>query len=79
MIAFTLDGKEGKMLGLGITDANIEALKQGKPILKNISEYYSGPLDKVLIMYGKTEFAIVNDFKKNGIKINKMHTEGFVV
>lgn len=78
MIAFTLQVNEGSILGLGITDENIENLKKGKPILKNIREYCPEALDKVLIMYGSTEFAIINEFKKQGIEIKKLHTEGFV-
>jgi hypothetical protein len=81
MIAFDLEGKEGKILGLGFNELDLEALKQGKPLLKEVGKYKESPIDKVLIMYGKTDFSILNDLKKEGIvgPNTKIHSKGFLV
>ena len=82
MIAFTMKSKDGdNILGIGLTDKNIENLKEGKPILKEISSYVEGDLDKIIFLYGKTEFSLMSELKKAGILSNKtkVHSEGFLV
>lgn len=45
---------------IGLSEKNIEELKEGQPILKDSSK------GKLVILYGKTEFAILNELKKKG-------------
>ena len=81
MIAFNLKSKDGKnILGLGFSDQNIENLKQGKPIMKEVSSYVQGNIDQIFIMYGATEFAMMNDLKKIGAisENTQIHSDGFL-
>ena len=81
MIAFSMKSSDGKtILGLGITSKNIENLKEGKPILKEVDSYVDNKIDKIFMMYGETEFKIMGDLKKAGLlnKNTRIHSEGFI-
>lgn len=45
---------------VGLSEKNIEKLKEGQPIIKD------SPKGKLVVLYGKTEFAILHELKKNG-------------
>jgi hypothetical protein len=59
---------------IGLSEKNIEKLKEGHPILKD------SPKGKLVILYGKTEFAILNELKKKGFisKETAKSYEGFL-
>ena len=50
------------VLFFGLSEGNIELLKQGKPIIVDLAEM--GADGKVIIMYGKTEADIMSDLQK---------------
>lgn len=55
MIKFQFIGKDGSShIGLGLSEANIQKLKQNLPIVVNLAEI-SDLAGKVMIFYGKTE------------------------
>lgn len=59
MIKFKVELKNGGwMFGFGITDENIERLKENKPIRVEMSSLGEDTNDVVVILYGKTEGAI---------------------
>lgn len=59
MIKFTGIGDNGrKMLGIGLSEGNIQKLKEGKPIHFSAEEVKMAGFD-VLIMHGATEQEIV--------------------
>lgn len=67
MIKFLVNGKNGgQLVGLGLSEGNIKNLKEGKPILIKLDELGIEGID-VLIHYGETEEAIVEDFRKQGL------------
>lgn len=49
---------------LGLSERNIEKLKEGQPILKSLAQH-GGPDVDLLIMYGKTEADIATELKKH--------------
>jgi hypothetical protein len=56
MVKFTFQGKNGPVLGLGLSEENIRRLKDGQPILIE-----GAPVKlnhDIFIMYGKTEQSI---------------------
>lgn len=56
MVKFTFQGKNGPVLGIGLSEENIRRLKDGQPILVE-----GGSLNlnhDIFIMYGKTEQSI---------------------
>lgn len=58
MIKFKGKNKDDKpVLGLGLSNANIQALISGRPILIDEPEFFDG---EILIMHGTTEQHIVN-------------------
>lgn len=67
MIKFLVDGKNGaKLVGLGLSQGNIDRLKEGKPIYLHLDELGIEGID-VLIHYGETEDKIIEDFKGKGL------------
>ena len=64
MIKFTLPKQNGStILGFGITEANVERLKQGQPIAFDLSELGIEGYE-VLIMYGKDQKDIGSQLKE---------------
>ena len=58
MIKFKGKNEKGKpVLGLGLSNANIQALVSGRPILIKEPDFFDG---EILIMHGATEQHIVN-------------------
>lgn len=54
MIKFKGDGKTGPIVGLGISEGNVERLKAGKPISINLKDL-GLPDTTILIWYGVDE------------------------
>lgn len=54
MIKFTVDTKDGKLVGLGIAEANVRRLKKGQPIKVDLQEIGLGE-GSIGIFYAKTE------------------------
>lgn len=69
MLKFTINGKDRTMVGLGLSDENIERLKKGDPIFFKGEEVGFEGVD-FLIMHGATEAKIKDDLKKY-FKIDK--------
>lgn len=62
MIKFKVTGERGEIhLGFGITERNVELLKQGKPISIDLNEM--GINASVMIMYGETEADLLKTLK----------------
>jgi len=61
-------GKKGNspVLFFGLSEGNIDLLKQGKPIIVDLAEM--GSDGTVIITYGKTEIDIMQDLQKAGIE-----------
>ena len=67
MIKFLAHGKNGQtIIGLGLSEGNIQRLKQGDPVYFSLEELGIEGYD-VTIIYGETEEAIKDDFKKHGV------------
>jgi hypothetical protein len=67
MIKFLVNGRNGaQLVGLGLSQGNIDRLKDGKPIYIHLDELGIEGID-VLIHYGETEDSIIADFKKEGL------------
>lgn len=58
---------------LGLTDINIDLLKQGKPIKINL-EVLGLPPQVVVIMYGETEMKIVKEVTETLDQINPFNS-----
>lgn len=56
MVKFTGGSGEHKIVGLGISEQNVQMLKQGHPIIVHGSDLGIG--EDILIMYGETEDTI---------------------
>lgn len=70
MIKFTLTSPAGRrVMGLGLSDENIERLKNKQPILFDAGEIGVPGLD-VLIMHGETEDSIKEELRAK-FKIKK--------
>ena len=75
MVKFVVGNSEKVLVGLGITDANIEQLKRGRPILVDIADVVLRLLKsrllianaEITIVYGKDEAAIVADLRRLGL------------
>lgn len=68
MIKFLVSGKDGRRLvGLGLTDENIERLRRNEPIVFDLASVLPGvpgtPVD-VLIVHGETHEAIKHQLKE---------------
>jgi hypothetical protein len=71
MIKFLAHGKKGQtIIGLGLSEGNIQRMKQGDPIYFSLEELGIEGYD-VTIVYGETEDAIKKDFKKHGVTFGK--------
>lgn len=55
MIKFMSTKGETILVGLGISEGNVERLKQGKPIVVKLKELGAKEDIEVMIFYGKTE------------------------
>lgn len=68
MIKFTSPKANGEtLIGLGLEEGNIERLKDGKPILFNLSELGFEGME-VMIMYGKDQEDIKMQLRQAGMK-----------
>jgi hypothetical protein len=69
MIKFTATNPNSgsKLIGLGITAANVELLKQGKPIHVKFSELGLPWDGEILLFFGETEDAIAKDLAAQGL------------
>jgi hypothetical protein len=59
--------------GFGLSEENINLLKQGKPIIIELSEM--GGIGRIMIMYGKTEtdlVAALQPFMDNATQIHQV-------
>ena len=65
----TLGADGTSLVGLGLSEENIQRLKEGQPILIH-GEEIGLPEIKIAIMYGKTEQTLYEDLKKSGVTIN---------
>jgi hypothetical protein len=66
MIKFVRTGKDGKpLVGLGLSAANIQKLKEDKPILLDLKEL--GMEGQLFIFTGDTEQSMLNDLKEAGL------------
>ena len=54
----------GDLIGFGLSEANIEKLKQGSPISINLEEV-GVPNKRAVIFYGKTEQEMQKDLAKH--------------
>lgn len=62
MIKFKVTGERGEVhLGFGISERNVELLKQGKPIHIDLNEM--GINGSIMILYGKTEAEVLSMLK----------------
>lgn len=65
MIKFTVDGEGGRTLvGLGMSEGNVERLKAGMPIFVNLAALGLPPID-IYIFYGETEHDLADMVKPN--------------
>lgn len=62
MVKFKTGPEDEPIMGMGLSELNIRKLKEGMPILVDDPTFFKG---KIVIMYGKTEQAIMEDLKKN--------------
>lgn len=77
MIKFKTTGKR-PLVGLGLSDGNLEKLREEKPIHINGEELGLDGVD-ILIFWGKTEKAIQKELIKLGLITNKTRIqEGYV-
>jgi hypothetical protein len=65
MIKFVSEGKDRKVIGFGLTERNLELLKEGKPILVDLAGL-GVPSVQITIFYGKDEKTIYQDLKNHG-------------
>ena len=66
MMKFTARlGKGGFLLGLGLTAENVKRLKSGQPIHVFCQDVHLPWQGEILIMYGETEAAMVDELSAN--------------
>lgn len=60
-----------KLIGIGLSEGNLQRLKEGMPILVNSEDFekLSGVEAYLLILYGKTEEEMVKEMYEAGIKM----------
>lgn len=69
MIKFRSTKPDGsQLIGLGLSDGNIEKLKAGQPIVFDFGELGIEGFEG-LIMYGKTEEDIITELDLHGVKL----------
>jgi len=66
VVKFTTQTATGPLIGLGVSEGNVERLKKGEPILVELNEIGQGG-GQILLMYGETEKAIVAELESNGL------------
>jgi len=68
MIKFIVDSKrEGKkLIGIGLSDGNMELLKQNKPIVIDLclEDFKNYDIDTILIIGGGSEKEMIEEMKK---------------
>lgn len=70
MIKTLINAPNGtKIVGLGLSEGNIQKLKSGQPVYLHLDELGIEGID-VLIHYGKTEEAIITEFQEKGLMPN---------
>lgn len=68
MIKAVATGADGRtMILLGLSKMNVQKLKEQKPIMLQLEEF--GIRASLLILYGETDAAIVEEIKKTGVTI----------
>lgn len=67
MIKFTATGDKGKWLFLGLSDRNVELLREGRPIKIDGAEL--GIDRSIMIFHGATEQAMVDQLIASGADI----------
>lgn len=65
MIKFTGTGPKGRMLFLGLSDKNLQLLREGRPIKVIGAEV--GVDHDVVIFHGRTEQEMVDSLQRNGV------------
>lgn len=63
MVKFTGERDGKHLVGFGLSAGNLEMLREGKPILVDLSEMIPGCKMEVLIFYGVTEQAMYQEIK----------------
>ena len=63
MIKFKAQGSDGPLLGFGLSEENIQKLKQGQPIAVDLAEMGCSR-GRVLIFYGRTEKEMAQDLRE---------------
>ena len=63
MIKFTGERDGKHLVGFGLSEGNLKKLREGKPILVDLSEMIPGCKMEVLIFYGATEQAMYQEIK----------------
>lgn len=64
MVKARIDGDDGEPVYLlGLSSGNLMRLREGKPLLVNLSQF-GGPNVKVAVCWGETEEDIVRDLNK---------------
>jgi len=70
MLKFTAKGNDSKdLLCFGLSEKNLEKLKEGQPIVVDGAELGRSDL-RVMIFYGKTERDMYQDLKASGVNID---------
>lgn len=64
MVKFTADLSGRTLIGLGLSAANIERLREGKPIHINLEELNLPWHGEIMIMFGETEQAIADELQE---------------
>lgn len=54
---------------LGVTEENVNRLKEGKPIRVDLAQFEVGLEGDLVILYGKTHRAVVDDLNASGIRL----------
>jgi len=69
MIKFLGDHEGTPLVGLGLSEENVNRLKQGNPILIKTDEVEKllGVKAEIFIFYGQTEESMTADLKKTGL------------
>lgn len=65
MIKFKSEMNGKPLIGIGLSEENVQRLKDGKPILFDAKQL--GIDVSVTIFYGETEEKMVRDFQKHGL------------
>jgi len=64
MIKFTAIEEDRGFIGIGLSEGNINKLKEGKPILFKLSDMGMNSKLEVIIFYGETEEAMAEELKQ---------------